>query len=47
MPTIEVNGVSLHYQEQGSGPEAVVFVHGLLMDHHMFDRLTSIPRSRH
>ena len=37
MPTIRVNGVSLHYEEHGNGPETILFVHGLLMNHHMFD----------
>lgn len=37
MPGIRVNGVSLHYEEQGSSGETIIFVHGLLMNHHMFD----------
>jgi pimeloyl-ACP methyl ester carboxylesterase len=37
MPTILVNGVSLFYKESGSGPETIVFSHGLLMDHAMFE----------
>src|SRR5712691_9045337 len=37
MPTIKVNGVNLFYKESGSGPEAIVFSHGLLMDHTMFE----------
>ena len=37
MPTIKVNGVELFYEESGSGPETIVFSHGLLMDHSMFD----------
>ena len=36
MPTIKVNGVELFYKESGSGPETIVFSHGLLMDHTMF-----------
>jgi len=36
MPTIKVNGVELFYRESGSGPETIVFSHGLLMDHTMF-----------
>jgi pimeloyl-ACP methyl ester carboxylesterase len=36
MPTVEVNGVSLFYQEKGSGKETVVFSHGLLWSHRMF-----------
>ncbi len=37
MPAIKVNGVTLHYEEHGSGEETIVFVHGLLMNHLMFD----------
>ncbi len=37
MPTIKVNGVELFYKESGSGLEAIVFSHGLLMDHTMFE----------
>jgi 3-oxoadipate enol-lactonase len=37
MPTVRVNGVNLFYKESGSGPETIVFSHGLLMDHSMFE----------
>lgn len=37
MPTIKVNGVNLFYKESGSGPATIVFSHGLLMDHTMFE----------
>jgi pimeloyl-ACP methyl ester carboxylesterase len=36
MPSIEVNGVKLFYQENGTGKETVVFSHGLLWSHRMF-----------
>ncbi len=36
MPTIKVNNTELYYEESGSGPETIVFAHGLLMDHTMF-----------
>ncbi len=32
MAEIEVNGVRLHYVEQGSGPETVIFSHSYLVD---------------
>lgn len=32
MPSVEVKGVALHYQERGSGPEALVFSHSYLLD---------------
>ena len=37
MPKVKVNGVELFYKESGKGPETVVFSHGLLMDHSMFE----------
>jgi 3-oxoadipate enol-lactonase len=37
MPTIHANGVQFFYKESGSGPEAIVFSHGFLMDHTMFE----------
>ncbi len=37
MATIQANGVNLFYEESGSGKETVVFSHGFLMDHSMFD----------
>lgn len=36
MPTVEVNGVKIYYQETGNGEETLVFSHGLLWSHHMF-----------
>lgn len=37
MPKVKINGVELFYKESGSGPETIVFSHGLLMDHSMFE----------
>ena len=37
MPAVKVNGVELYYRESGSGQETIVFSHGLLMDHSMFE----------
>jgi pimeloyl-ACP methyl ester carboxylesterase len=37
MPTIRVNGATLWYDEHGSGPETIVFAHGLLWDGRMFE----------
>mgnify|MGYP002335799212 CR=1 FL=1 len=36
MSTIEVNGIKLFYQEKGTGRETIVFSHGLLWSHRMF-----------
>jgi 3-oxoadipate enol-lactonase len=37
MPYAEVNGQRLHYQDTGGDGPVVVFSHGLLMDHEMFE----------
>jgi 3-oxoadipate enol-lactonase len=37
MPTVNINGADIFYRESGTGPETIVFSHGLLMDHTMFD----------
>jgi 3-oxoadipate enol-lactonase len=47
LPTIKVNGVQLFYKESGSGPETIVFSHGLLMDHSMFEPQRAAFESRY
>lgn len=37
MPSVTVNGVRLHYEEQGRGAETIVFSHGLLWSSVMFE----------
>ncbi len=37
MPYVDANGTRLFYSVTGSGPETIVFSHGFLMNHHMFD----------
>jgi pimeloyl-ACP methyl ester carboxylesterase len=37
MPRIRTNGVELHYEQAGDGPQTIVFAHGLLMSSRMFD----------
>lgn len=36
MPEIDLPGARLHYEETGSGPETIVFAHGLLWSGDMF-----------
>ena len=36
MPRAKINGVQIHYTDEGEGPETVVFSHGLLWSHQMF-----------
>lgn len=37
MPTAAANAVDLNYIESGNGAHSVVFAHGLLLDHQMFE----------
>jgi len=36
MSTMNINGANIYYEETGSGPETIVFSHGLLMSGEMF-----------
>ncbi len=36
MPTRVINGARIHFEESGSGPDTIVFSHGLLMSGEMF-----------
>jgi pimeloyl-ACP methyl ester carboxylesterase len=36
MPVKHINGARIYYEERGSGPETLVFSHGLLMNGEMF-----------
>ncbi|ENW93380.1 alpha/beta fold hydrolase [Acinetobacter dispersus] len=38
MPYLAHNGQSLYYEVSGSGPIAIIFSHGLLMDNEMFNQ---------
>lgn len=46
MPALSANGVSLHYEEQGSGPEAIVFAHGVLWSGAMFSEQVNHFKNR-
>jgi 3-oxoadipate enol-lactonase len=47
MPTISANGVDLFYKESGPGPETIVFSHGFLMDHDMFEPQRAVFESQY
>ena len=47
MPTIEIHGAELYYDERGSGPETVVFAHGLLFDRRIFDEQVAALSERY
>jgi pimeloyl-ACP methyl ester carboxylesterase len=47
MPTIEINGATLYYEEHGSGGETVVFAHGLLFDRRIFEEQVAALSGRY
>ena len=47
MPTIEVNGADLYYEETGSGSDTIVFAHGLLFSGRMFDEQVDALKDRY
>jgi len=47
MPEIAVNGARLYYEESGSGPQVIVFAHGLLWSGRMFDAQAAALRHRY
>jgi pimeloyl-ACP methyl ester carboxylesterase len=36
MPTAHINGIDIYYEDTGGSGPAIIFSHGLLMDHEMF-----------
>ena len=47
MPIIRVNGAALYYEEHGTGPETIVFAHGLLWSCRMFDAQVALLKERY
>jgi len=47
MPYLDINQARIHYEEAGSGPETIVFSHGLLMSGEMFHELVAALSNRY
>src|SRR5258708_12785208 len=47
MPIIRVNEAALYYEEHGTGPETIVFAHGLLWSCRMFDAQGGVVKGRY
>ena len=47
MPIAQVNGQRLYYEDTGGTGPAVIFSHGLFMDHEMFAPQVAALRRRH
>ncbi len=47
MPSLQLNGVELYYEDSGEGAETIVFAHGLLFSCRMFDPQVAALRDRY
>ncbi len=47
MPRLTINGAGMHFDEEGGGPETIVFAHGLLFSGRMFEAQVRALRDRY
>jgi pimeloyl-ACP methyl ester carboxylesterase len=47
MPNIQIKDANIHYEEHGTGPETIFFVHGLLWSGRMFDDQVGALKDRY
>ena len=47
MPTIKINNCDYYYEEHGSGPETILFSHGLLWSGYLFHKQVAFFKSRY
>lgn len=47
MPRLTINGCQYYYEDVGSGPETIVFGHGFLMTHRMWEHQIKALRDRY
>ena len=47
MPKLQINDAKIHFEEQGAGPETIVFAHGLLMSGRMFANQVNALKDRY
>jgi pimeloyl-ACP methyl ester carboxylesterase len=47
MPRLSINGCQYYYEDVGTGPETVVFGHGFLMTHRMWEHQVEALRDRY
>lgn len=47
MPLVKLNDANIYYEEQGTGPETIVFAHGLLWSGRMFDDQVRVLKDRY
>ena len=47
MPSVSVRGAAHHYEQRGNGREAIVFGHGFLFDHRVYDAQIAALSAHH
>lgn len=47
MPKLTVNGAEIHYEDQGTGSETIVFAHGLLWSGRMFQKQIDVLKEKY
>jgi pimeloyl-ACP methyl ester carboxylesterase len=47
MPITEANGAKLYYEDNGTGPQTIVFSHSLLFSCRMFDAQVEALKNRY
>jgi pimeloyl-ACP methyl ester carboxylesterase len=47
MSKITINGYKYYYEEHGEGPEAILFIHGLMLNCHIYDRQVEALKDRY
>jgi 3-oxoadipate enol-lactonase len=47
MSQITINGSKYYYEEHGKGPEAILFIHGFMLNCHMYERQVEVLKDRY
>ena len=47
MSEIKIDGSNIYYEEHGEGPESILFIHGFMMNCHMYDQQVEALQDRY
>ena len=47
MAEININGSKIYYEEHGQGPETLLFIHGFMMNCHIYDQQVEALKDRY